>query len=157
MESVLVDVNQPGHLHITEEVKLGFRRLLESHGVDLRFTYGHWGGLAKELVDGKGDGQGYGLVMTAETIYAEDSVDDLIEVLRGAYRADVDMGEGKASRSGEGNGAGQIEVQLEDTFGNMSVKDDWVKSLSNGEGVILVAAKVGITILVNDEEFVCSG
>jgi hypothetical protein len=67
----------PGHLDITEEIKHSFKSLLEKQGVELEFSYGHWAGMAKGL-------EGCDLVLTAETIYAEESVNDLLSVLKSA-------------------------------------------------------------------------
>jgi hypothetical protein len=86
--------------------------------------------LAKEIEQDKG----YELVMTAETIYSEASVDSLIRVLR-------------AANVGEKQQQGQVKVGLEDGMQNMGVDDqkqgkEGRLTLKDGEGVILVAAKV---------------
>jgi hypothetical protein len=77
--------------------------------------------------------------MTAETIYAEESVNDLIGVLRSATarpRGDVG-GETKALK--------REEVALEDSLGDLNVGDEWAKTpLRDAEPVILVAAKVSL-------------
>lgn len=125
-ESVVPDLYQPGDLNITFRLKEAFRDLLNEREVELRFTYGHWAGLASDL---QKEDSGYGLVMTAETIYAEASVDTLLEVLRSA-----------SSRSKKEKKMGE-EVELEE---RLKVRDDWAKlPLRVGkEGVVLVAAKV---------------
>jgi hypothetical protein len=106
----------PGHLDITDDIKDSFKSLLEKQGVELEFSYGHWAGLAHDV-------GGFDLVLTAETIYAEESVDDLLSVLKSA-----------STRS-----AGSVENGMD----KMSVQDKgkWTENIQS-ETVILVAAKV---------------
>jgi protein-histidine N-methyltransferase len=130
IEDVVIDYEHGGDIIITPELKAAFMALLHEKRVDLRFTYGHWAGLAKEIEQDKG----YELVMTAETIYSEASVDSLIRVLR-------------AANVGEKQQQGQVKVGLEDGMQNMGVDDqkqgkEGRLTLKDGEGVILVAAKV---------------
>jgi protein-histidine N-methyltransferase len=113
------DQDLDGHLNITSAVKDAFKSLLDTHGIKLEFTYGHWAGLSRDI------NHGYDLVLTAETIYAEDSVNDLLAVLESAT---------KPPQSRE-------DLQIEDKLDTMSVKDDWIKDIQH-ETVILVAAKV---------------
>lgn len=129
VEAVVPDLNAAGHLTITQSVKDAFKRILSDHGVDLEFTYGHWAGLATNL---KKEKKRFDLILTAETIYAEESVDDLVSVLRAVSSKQAD--------------SDKVEVELEDTFGRMSMKEDWPRDLSNGEGVVLVAAKVSLVV-----------
>ncbi|RSH94301.1 hypothetical protein EHS25_004104 [Saitozyma podzolica] len=157
VESILPDLDIPGEIYVSDRVKGAWRELLEQRGVTLRFTYGHWGGLARDLQGGEGQlrsakegiaggegegvGQGgmgeYGLVMTAETIYAEESVTDLIGVLRSA------TARSGGGSSGETRTLKREEVALEDSLGDLSVGDEWAWTpLRDGEPVILVAAKV---------------
>ena len=116
-----IDFTQPGILSIHPALKSAFKRLLEKRSVDLRFTYGHWSGLAREWKGENGrrvsttspfqhperpqlsqqpeqspqshqsqvlqqqrptPQQRYDLVITAETIYSEESVHDLLAVLQ---------------------------------------------------------------------------
>ena len=131
-------------LAITPRVKDAFKRLLEENGVELRFTYGGWAGLATDLRDGKvgagpnspwPNGRAYDLVLTAETIYAEDSVDDLIAVLRAANARAASDGEAKAAPK-------HLDVALEDSLGELKLEAWKRQPLADGEGVIMVAAKV---------------
>ena len=122
-------------MSLTTEVKNAFKKLLEGQGVVLEFTYGHWGGLAEDLKSGGG----YDLVLTAETIYAEESVDDLIAVLHSASTTQSDTGN---------SGSESKQVGLEDTFGAMSVRYDWIRDIGQGERVVLVAAKVSHTFSI---------
>lgn len=126
------DLETPGHLSITPAVKEAFRSLLDDYSIALEFTYGHWGGLAEEL---KAGGEGYDLILTAETIYAEESVDDLVSVLR---YGSTTFNAKKGSSTSPG------KVGLEDTFGIMSVKENWAHDITQGEKVVLVAAKVSL-------------
>jgi protein-histidine N-methyltransferase len=143
VEALLPDLDKAGEVAVTEALKGAFKGLLEERGVQLRFTFGHWAGLAKELAGatgsiGSGDGEGrYGLVMSAETIYAEDSANDLIAVLRGASQCGERTGvPGAAGRRKE-------EVALEDSLGDLSMMDAWANApLREGESVVLIAAKV---------------
>jgi hypothetical protein len=107
-------VDQPGHLQITGQIKGAFKTVLEERGIKLEFTYGHWAGLAKEIK------QEYDLVLTAETIYAEESVDDLIKLLQAAVGVATEQAEPASS-------------------GN---KEDWPTGIAQGERIVLVAAKV---------------
>lgn len=129
LSSAIPDLEQPGDLSITPSLKTAFKALLEEKGVELTFSYGNWTGLARDLKDAE---EGYGLVMTAETIYAEDSVDSLIDVLRAP------------SSRPKGVGSGKEEVVLEEGMEKLYVRDEWAKRpLREGEeGVVLVAAKV---------------
>jgi protein-histidine N-methyltransferase len=110
----------PGHLDITEEIKASFKLLLEKQGVELEFSYGHWAGLSKDL-------DRFDLVLTAETIYAEESVDDLLSVLTSSSRSE----------------GGSVEKGMD----KMSIqdKDNWTEDIRN-ETVILVAAKVSSSL-----------
>jgi hypothetical protein len=105
-------------LDITDEIKESFKSLLEKQGVELEFSYGHWAGLSKEL-------NRFDLVLTAETIYAEESVDDLLSVLKSASNRSV--------------GVGSLENGMDKM--PMQDKDNWTEDIRN-ETVILVAAKV---------------
>jgi len=113
----------PGHLDITDQIKESFKSVLEKQGVELEFSYGHWAGLSEDL--GRFD-----LVLTAETIYAEESVEDLLSVLKSA-----------STRSAEG---GSVESGMDKM--SMQYKDKWTDDIRN-ETVILVAAKVCLTLL----------
>ena len=127
-ESVTPDLEQPGDLRITSGLIVAFRALLEEKGVELRFSCGDWSGLAHEL----NEAGGYGMVMTAETIYAKDSAGSLIDVLRAAsYRPKVED-------------AGKQRVGLEDGLEKLNMSDHWAKTplKEAEESVILVAAKV---------------
>lgn len=107
-----------------------FKALLVQRGIELRFTYGHWGGMARDL---HAKAEKYDLVLTSETIYSEESVDDLLAVLRAA-----NGGKGKeGARPVE-----KVEVGLEESLGELKL-GNWRKgSLKEHDGVVLVAAKV---------------
>ncbi|KAL7419894.1 hypothetical protein Q5752_005810 [Cryptotrichosporon argae] len=89
VESLVPDAEAAGSLTLTPQLKDAFVVLLRERNVVLRFTYGDWSGLAGRLREEEGDG--YGVVLTAETIYQESSVDALVDVLRAAWRADTLM------------------------------------------------------------------
>ncbi|KAK1920887.1 hypothetical protein DB88DRAFT_501389 [Papiliotrema laurentii] len=127
IEEVLVDITKPGILTITETVKTAFKDLLAQRNVELRFTYGHWSGLAESIQE---EGR-YDLVLTSETIYAEESVDDLLAVLRASYRGE------------QAEGRGRVEVGLEESLDSMRLSPWKTRPLRDGsETVILIAAKV---------------
>ena len=109
-------------MDITDEIKESSKSLLEKQGVELEFSYGHWAGLSKDI-------DRFDLVLTAETIYAEESVDDLLSVLKSA-----------STRSAEG---GSVENGMDNM--SMQDKDRWTEDIRN-ETVILVAAKVSLTL-----------
>ncbi|WWC59857.1 uncharacterized protein I303_102419 [Kwoniella dejecticola CBS 10117] len=170
VESILPDLENAGQLVITPTLIEAFKGLLESRNVELRFTYGHWSGLAKDLRsgnqwrgegghgEGKGGGEGegeegYDLVLTAETIYAEDNNASLLSVLREAVR----------TRRGEGQEGivQKEEVKLEDSLGELKVVDEWKSRplREQGEGFVLIAAKIlyfgvggGLTAFLNQVE-----
>jgi protein-histidine N-methyltransferase len=126
-------LDAPGTLDLTPRLLEAFKGLLEERGVELRFTYGDWSGFAGEL----GGQEGYDLVLTAETIYAESSVGALLEVLKGCYKA---RKETRRPPDGEG---------LEDKLSGMRVADDWKTPLRESEeSVVLVAAKVSFLSLL---------
>ncbi|WRT65339.1 uncharacterized protein IL334_002282 [Kwoniella shivajii] len=129
VEDVIPDLESPGNLALSPALVEAFQNLLVERGIDLKFTYGHWTGLADDLVK---DGKGYDLVLTAETIYAEESNASLLEVLRSGARKG-DKGNAKES------------IGLEDSLGDLKVNDDdWQKKplSESAQGLTLVAAKV---------------
>lgn len=139
VEEVLPDEEKDGTLNITPEVRAAFRALLRERGVQLLFTYGDWSGFAKEL-EGR---EGYGLVMTAETIYSDPSVASLIDVLKAASK--------NRRQSGEAvKGMKQVEakqdIRLEDSLGDLGISDQWQQMpLSDQDNaVVFVAAKVSV-------------
>jgi protein-histidine N-methyltransferase len=124
------DPTRAGTLDVTPELLDAFKALLEEHNVELLFTYGDWSGMAAQLAEQ----EGYNLVLTAETIYAEETVQPLVDVLRAATRAGFESNS-KATQQTTGN--------LEDSLGALSVADEWAKHpLATSDPVILVAAKV---------------
>lgn len=124
------DPTRAGTLDVTPALVDAFTALLKERGIDLVFTYGDWSGMAVDLA---GEAK-YNLVLTAETIYAEESVGPLIDVLRGS----VAPGAAKAK-----------PVALEDSLEALSV-GDWSKEpLVVSDPVILVAAKVGFKLRRN--------
>lgn len=120
------DENRAGTLELSPALLDAFTSLLDERRVELRFTSGDWGGMATTL------GGGYKLVMSAETIYAEDSVGSLLDVIRAA------TGQGDKQETKETR-----EERLEDSLGALNVHDEWAGvPLADGEPVILIAAKV---------------
>ena len=113
---------------MTPELKMTFKKLLKEKGVDLWFSYGHWSGLAKNLRE---EGGGYGLVMTAETIYAETSVEPLIDALRAATTPSDKI-------------MGSYVIELEERIGKLDMADKWAKTPLREVkgGMTLIAAKV---------------
>ncbi|WVR04147.1 hypothetical protein IAU60_001146 [Kwoniella sp. DSM 27419] len=128
VETVLPDLEAHGNLVLTPKLVDAFKALLEERGLDLQFTYGHWTGLAADLRTRTG----YGLVLTAETIYAEESNAPLLDVLKSAVR------------TGNPQEGAKVEVGLEESLGSLKVGDEWKsKPLSDGgDGYVLVAAKI---------------
>ncbi|WVF66910.1 hypothetical protein IAT40_001653 [Kwoniella sp. CBS 6097] len=133
VETVLPDLEQPGNIHLTPTLIQAFRTLLEERSIELVFTYGHWAGLAAELQDKSKQGEGYGLILTAETIYAEESHQSLLDVLRAGVK------KGDSSKGTE-----HVDVGLEDSLGDLKVVDEWKRKAlrDGGDGFVLVAAKV---------------
>lgn len=128
------DPSAAGSLEVTPALLAAFTDLLEEAGVELRFTYGDWGGMAVALATE----EPYRLVLTAETIYAEDSMGALLDVLVTAARGET----GSEGTRGSKNPAMQ-DKPLEDSLGALDVRD-WTRPLASAdEAVVLVAAKVG--------------
>lgn len=136
---MIPDLEGPGSLAITDLVKRAFKDLLERHKIELKFTYGDWSGLAEELSAAgrgpNGDGEStneYDLVLTSETIYSEDSVDALLDVLRAA------------SRRSERKTEVVQDTEIEEQLGGLAVREKWDSgSLANTkETAVLVGAKV---------------
>ncbi|WVQ94707.1 hypothetical protein IAU59_001787 [Kwoniella sp. CBS 9459] len=139
VEAVLPDLEQPGNIHLTPALIGAFTTLLNERGVELVFTYGHWAGLASELQpqDKEGENaeqpQGYGLILTAETIYAEESHGSLLDVLRSGVK------------KGSKGVVEHVNVGLEDSLGDLKVDDnEWKRRplKDGGDGFVLVAAKI---------------
>lgn len=128
IETVVPDLEEPGNLNLNKDLVEAFKTLLKERGIELKFTYGHWEGLSKELKEEK---DGYGLVLAAETIYSQDSTPALIDVLREAVRQ-------------SGPNEHKTDVELESSLEDLSVKDDWTKQPLReiSRGLVLVAAKV---------------
>ena len=137
VESTLPDLNEAGELSITPELVHGFTALLAEKGVELRFTYGDWSGLAETLKDQ----EPYDLVLTAETIYSQDSVGSLVRILKtvSKRRSVAEKKTGQAS-----DGEGHVEVELEQSLEDLRLVEKWDdKPLpSQDDTVILVGAKV---------------
>ncbi|BEI90095.1 uncharacterized protein CcaverHIS019_0301650 [Cutaneotrichosporon cavernicola] len=115
------DPNAAGTLELSPAVLDAFTSLLEERGVELKFTSGDWGGMAQSVGS-------YDLIMSAETIYAEDSVGPLLDVIRAA-----------SASSKKENGK---ENDLSDSLGALQIDDFTRAPLSEGSSVILIAAKV---------------
>lgn len=128
VEDLAPDLTKPGVVSITPAVKEAFKSLLETQHIELKFTYGFWSGVAADI---KASEERYDLVLTSETIYAEESVDDLIAVLRAAYKSKTE------------NTVEKVEVDLEESMGDLQL-DAWRTRLlaETSETVALVAAKV---------------
>jgi protein-histidine N-methyltransferase len=134
------DPTRAGNLDVSPALLDAFISILDDRGIDLRFTYGDWSGMAQQLAaehEAAAEQQPYGLILTAETIYAEESVQGLLDVLRTASRQDKDE-----SKVDKGMERETQKENLEDSLGALNVRDDWAKALGEGEPVILVAAKV---------------
>ena len=131
IEAILPDLDKPGELTTTPILIAAFRDLLNEHHIELRFTHGHWSGLAQQ-VEEAAEGR-YHLIMTAETIYAEDSVSDLLSVLRSSWGATIPSDDQITPFS-----------DIDEGLGSMQLREDWdIKPVaSQDETVILVAAKV---------------
>ncbi len=115
------DPNAAGTLELTPALLDAFTSLLEEREVELRFTSGDWGGMAQSIEGG------YKLVLSAETIYAEDSVGPLLDAMRAS-----------TSEYKKANG----EEDLASSLGALQI-DDFAKApLRESEPVILIAAKV---------------
>lgn len=128
IETVVPDLEEPGNLNLNKDLVEAFKTLLKERGIELKFTYGHWEGLSKELKEEK---DGYGLILAAETIYSQDSTPALIDVLREAVRQ-------------SGPNEHKRDVELESSLEDLSVKDGWAKQPLReiSRGLVLVAAKV---------------
>ncbi|WVW79889.1 hypothetical protein I302_101859 [Kwoniella bestiolae CBS 10118] len=150
VEEVIPDLENPGNLVLSPQLVEGFKELLQQRNIELKFSYGHWAGLARDLQ--KEGEEGYGLVLTAETIYAEASNASLLDVLRQAIRR---------TNGNSGEKVQKEEIRLEDSLGHLKVDDEWkVKGLrEQGDGFVLVAAKIlyfgvggGLTAFLNRVE-----
>lgn len=119
------DASRAGTLDVTPALIAAFTEILDERGIELRFTYGDWSGMATEIKQE----EAYGLILSAETIYEEASVGPLLDVLASASKRAVAKEE--------------KDEALEDSLGALQVRDDWAsKPLATAEPVVLVAAKV---------------
>jgi hypothetical protein len=98
-----------------------FKARLREHNIELEFSYGPWTGLAVHLA---GAETKQDLILTAETIYREDSVSSLIDVLKNGSTKHM-------STKPEMNDLSDLD--------KLKLNGDWPV----GETVVLVAAKVG--------------
>lgn len=79
--------------------------------------------------------------MTAETIYSEDSVDELVSVLRAAVPPRQPSG-----KDGVHHVANK-EVALEDSLGDLAMAEKLGPNRVADEPVVLVAAKVSVPVI----------
>lgn len=75
------------NLDLTPEIIQQFTDQLEESHIELEFSFGDWAGMASELKPE------YDLVLTAETIYREESVEGLIHCMRAAVPERTDGGD----------------------------------------------------------------
>jgi protein-histidine N-methyltransferase len=66
-------------LDLSPQIVETFKSRLANHKIELEFSYGPWQGLAEHL---RQSAKKQDLILTAETIYREDSVSSLLDVLR---------------------------------------------------------------------------
>jgi hypothetical protein len=66
-------------LDLSPQIVETFKSRLAEHKIELEFSYGSWQGLAEHL---RQSTQKQDMILTAETIYREDSVSSLLDVLR---------------------------------------------------------------------------
>jgi len=111
-------------LDISPEIIEIFKTRLQEHKIRFEFSYGPWEGLAARL---QRDNIQHDLILTAETIYREDSVTSLLDVLR---HGSTSHGPAPTSEIRDLNDLDKLDL---------SVK--WPEN----ETVILVAAKVSTT------------
>ncbi|WWC68870.1 uncharacterized protein I206_102806 [Kwoniella pini CBS 10737] len=148
LEDVLPDLENAGQFIITPILINAFKQLLKEKNIELKFTFGDWRGLANDL---KIQNEGYDLVLTAETIYAEDNNSSLLGVLKEAINKRSSQDEKQIHKE---------TINLEDSLGDLKVDDEWKNPLSErGNGFVLVAAKVlyfgvggGLTAFLNRVE-----
>lgn len=121
----LYDPEAEQDLELTPEIIKAFTDRLAAHRIVLEFSYGPWQGLAQHL---KSTHHSQALILTAETIYREDSVDSLIDVLKsGAQRVSV-------------NNHKPVKDRQIGDLADLALRCEWPQD----ETIILVAAKVSI-------------
>ncbi|WVO17420.1 hypothetical protein L204_105112 [Cryptococcus depauperatus] len=127
IETVVPDLEEPGNLSLHSGLLDAFKALLDERRIELRFTYGHWEGLSKELAERK---EGYGLVLTAETIYSQENTPALVKLLREAVK--------------EPHVIKHNDIQLESSLEDLKVNDSWSEEplRNTTSGSVLVAAKI---------------
>ena len=121
-------LDRPGNLALTPELVHAVEDLLGRNNVELLFSTGDWSGLASNLQSSTT--ASYDLIMTAETIYSEESVPALLSVLRSA----LPPPQTSTAQPGTAN--------LEDSLGDLRVGQSWTRRVERGQGVVLLAAKV---------------
>jgi hypothetical protein len=136
LPNLILAVIPPSHfdqeqddLDLTPEVVEIFKSRLEEHKIRLEFSYGAWQGLADRL---KRDNVVYDLILTAETIYREDSVSSLLDVLR---------------RGSSSHGPPVTnDIRDLDDLDKLDLSGKWPED----ETIILVAAKVSSRVVSVD-------
>jgi len=109
-------------LDLSPEIVETFKTRLSEHKIELEFSYGPWEGLAAHL---GADERKQDLVLTAETIYREDSVSSLLDVLR----------QGSTSHTTE---ISSTRIDRLEDLDKLDLGSKWPEN----ETIILVAAKV---------------
>jgi protein-histidine N-methyltransferase len=110
-----VSYTEPGTLALSSELLSAFTDLLKTHSITLEFSCGDWSNFAQSI------SQPFNLVLTAETIYSENSIGALLDVLQRASEPIGSDWENSLQQSGA---------------------DRSLRALADGASVVLVAAKV---------------
>ncbi|RXW25076.1 hypothetical protein EST38_g785 [Candolleomyces aberdarensis] len=76
-DAVPMDASSPGELPITDELKKAFLASLKEHNLHIRFFSGSWESFDPSLTGGN-----YNLLLTSETIYRQESLTALINLLQ---------------------------------------------------------------------------
>ncbi len=185
----LPDWNEPGNLDLTPKLLDAFKSLLQTAGVTLNFTSGDWSGFAQfleeddgnssaKILDGQSSSNGSGfetgdravsgsrrkggkLVMTAETIYSEDSVDSLLDVLKASFTSASASSAKRSSGTARTATEKAAENGLTGGLQDLEIKEKnhlWssVPLRESEETVILVAAKVSLSALCRPLFLKCS-
>ncbi|PPR01981.1 hypothetical protein CVT24_011108 [Panaeolus cyanescens] len=75
----VLDLNTPGELSITPDLKTAFSQSLASNNISLRFFSGSWDTFYPEKIAGS---TGYDVLLTSETIYSPESLEPLLNLLQ---------------------------------------------------------------------------
>ncbi|KAK4058753.1 hypothetical protein OIO90_000198 [Microbotryomycetes sp. JL221] len=125
----------PGELDVTPEFLDSFEAFLDRENIEILFSEGDWGDLAKKSV------AKYDIVLTSETVYSLDSLPSLLDVLSATCVSETTCLVA-CKRIYFGVGGGELEFRRRAEERGCKVETVWPKQEGAGLGVSRVVMEV---------------